>query len=64
MFNKDGRSIAKGGCRGTRGSAIVGKHDRWYCTWGLVAKEICRVHVRKRSVTIVILFSTIGGAGD
>ena len=39
MFNKDGRSIAKGACHGTRGSAFVGKHDRWYSTWGLVAKE-------------------------
>ena len=39
MFNKDGRSIAKGACHGTRGSAVVGKHDRWYSTWSIVAKE-------------------------
>ena len=66
MFNKDGRSIAKGACHGTRGSAVVGKHDRWYSTVGPCGQrmEICRVHGRRRTVIIVTPFSTLGGAGD
>ena len=66
MFNKDGRPIAKGACHGTRGSATVGKHDRWYSTWGLVAKEWKYVGFMegKRTVIIVTPVSTLGGAGD
>ena len=65
MFNKDGRSIAKGACHGTRGSAIVGKHDRWHSTLGLVAKEWKYIgFLEGKGLIIVTPFSTLGRAGD